>query len=210
MTYIALFIIGYMIGHINPAMLVGKYRRGIDIRQVNSKNAGTSNVTMTVGYRWGMVVLFLDILKGFLPAFIVRLIYPDNDILWFTIGLGTIIGHIYPVLYGFRGGKGSATFGGVLFATVPLYGFILLLVYIAVLYITDYIALSTLVAIVVTPIYLLIMNFHYISVILMLIFSIISFQKHWENFYRIYKKEEVGFRKFNKHKDQIRVKNKKT
>jgi glycerol-3-phosphate acyltransferase PlsY len=194
-----------MIGHINPAMLVGKYRRGIDIRTVNSKNAGTSNITMTVGYRWGLVVLLSDILKGFLPVLIIRLVYPDNDILWFTAGLGAIIGHVYPILYGFRGGKGSATFGGVLFATVPIFAAVLLLVFIAVLYITDYIALSTLTAIVVTPIYLVIMQFDYVSVFLMTLFSIISFKKHWENFYRIYKKEEVGFRKFNKNKDQIRV-----
>lgn len=205
MMYALIFIISYFIGHINPAIIVGKVRRGIDIRTVNSKNAGTSNVTMTIGYRWGVVVLLLDMLKGFLPVLIVRFIYPDNDIMWFTAGLGAIIGHVYPILYGFKGGKGSATFGGVLFATVPVFAAFLLLTYIAVLYLTDYIALSTLTAIIVTPIALYLMNFDMVSVGLMALFSIISFQKHWENYYRILKKEEVGFRKFSRNKDKIRV-----
>lgn len=205
MIYALVFIASYFVGHINPAILVSRWRRGIDIRDMNSKNAGTSNVTMTIGYRWGMFVLAMDVLKGLVPVLIVRLVYPDNDVLWFVSGLGAILGHIYPLLYQFKGGKGTATFGGVLFATVPLYAFAMLLIFALVLYLTDYIALSTLVAIVFTPIALWIMNFDLTSVGLMTIFSIISFAKHYENYRRILKKEEVGLRKFHRNKDQIRV-----
>ncbi|QMS84394.1 glycerol-3-phosphate 1-O-acyltransferase PlsY [Candidatus Xianfuyuplasma coldseepsis] len=205
MIYALLFLASYLVGHINPAILVSRWRRGIDIREINSKNAGTSNVTMTIGYRWGIFVLLMDILKGLVPALIVRLVYPENDILWFVSGLGAILGHIYPVLYQFKGGKGTATFGGVLFATVPLYAVGLLLLFALVLYLTDYIALSTLVAIVLTPIVLYLMGFHWISVLLMLVFSFISFSKHFENYRRIWNKEEVGLRKFHRNKDQIRV-----
>ena len=205
MIYALVFLASYFVGHINPAILVSKWRRGIDIREINSKNAGTSNVTMTIGYRWGIFVGIMDILKGLIPVLIVRIFYPENDILWFVSGLGAIIGHVYPILYGFKGGKGTATFGGVLFATVPLYALILLIVFIIVLYITDYIALSTLVAIVVTPFAIYFMGFSYQSVILMTIFSTISFRKHYVNFVRIVKKEEVGIRKFHRHKDEIRV-----
>ena len=206
MTYLIVFIISYLVGNINPAILVGKMTKGIDIRELNSKNAGTSNVTMTIGYRWGIFVGILDILKGLLPVLIVRLVFPENDVLWFLSGFGAIMGHVYPIFYRFKGGKGSATFGGVLFATVPLFAFIMLILYFVVLYITDYIALSTLFAIIVTPIALYVMDFHFESVLIMTAFSIVSFKKHYPNYKRIYKKEEVGIRKFNKNKDQIRAK----
>lgn len=209
MIYVVFFVVAYMIGNINPAILIGKWRRGIDIRDINSKNAGTSNVTMTIGWRWGMFVLFLDIMKGFLPVIVVRLIYPNDDVSWFVTGFGAILGHIYPVFYRFKGGKGSATFGGVLFATVPVYGFVMLIVYAGIMWITDYIALSTLTVSILTPIFLYIIDMHLYSVLLMVLFAIISFIKHAENYKRILKKDEVGIRKFSRNKDKIRV-NKQT
>lgn len=205
MEYIILFVLAYLIGNISPAIIIGKKTRNIDIRHINSKNAGTSNVTMSIGWRWGMLVLFLDIMKGLLPVLIVRLFYPEQDALWFITGLGAIVGHIYPVFYGFKGGKGSATFGGVLFATVPVYGFIMLAVYVLILFTTDYIALSTLFVSLVTPIFLYVMEMHVYSIVAMTIFAGISFIKHRENYYRILKGEEVGIRKFTKNKDKIRV-----
>ncbi len=205
MYYAIAFVVSYLIGNINPAIHIGRWRRNIDIRQINSKNAGTSNAVMTIGWRWGILVLLLDMLKGFVPALAAKLLFPDNDILWFTAGLGAILGHIYPVFHGFKGGKGSATFGGVLFGTVPLYAAGLLAVYILVLVITDYIALSTLVAIIATPIALYLMDYHLASILLMSVFSAISFYKHTENYKRLLKGEEVGIRKFSRNKDRLRV-----
>ena len=208
MTYAIVFLISYLIGNINPAILVTKIRRGIDIRDINSKNAGSSNVTMTVGYRWGIFVGLADIFKGFLPVLIIRFIFPEQDGMWFLSGFGIILGHVYPVIYKFRGGKGSATFGGVLFATAPLYAFILLIVYFTILYITDYIAISTLVATIATPIVLYALDYELLSIILMILFAIISFKKHYTNYKRIWNRQEVGIRKFHRHKDEIRVKEK--
>ena len=205
MIYAVVFILSYLIGNINPAIHVAKWRRGVDIRKVNSLNAGTSNVAMTVGYRWGITVGLLDIFKGLLPVLIVRLLSPGNDILWFLSGLAVILGHVYPAFHGFKGGKGSATFGGVLFATMPLFAFVLLIVYFLIMYVTDYIALSTLFATIVTPIAMYFFDFHWISICLMLVFTVISFKKHYVNYRRILKGDEVGIRKFNRNKDKIRV-----
>jgi glycerol-3-phosphate acyltransferase PlsY len=205
MVYIILFVVAYFVGNINPAIIISKRTKNVDIRHINSKNAGTSNVTMSIGWKWGILVLILDILKGFTPVLIVRLIYPEQDALWFITGLGAIVGHIYPVFHGFKGGKGSATFGGVLFATMTVYGFIMLAVYILILYVTDYIALSTLFVSVFTPIYMILIDMHLYSILAMSIFTVISFIKHAENYRRILKGEEVGIRKFNRNKDKIRV-----
>lgn len=198
MEYILVFVISYLIGNISPAIIVGKKIKGVDIREINSKNAGTSNITMSIGYRWGLFVGITDILKGFIPVMIIKYLFPDNDILWFLGGLAVIVGHVYPVFYKFKAGKGTATFGGVLFAVAPLYAFGLLISFFLILLITDYIALSTLFAIIVTPIALLFMDFSYISVLLMIVYSFISFIKHYINFKRIINKEELGLRRFKK------------
>ena len=206
MWYILFFLGAYLIGNINPAIIISKRTKGLDIRNINSKNAGTSNVTMTIGWRWGITVLLLDMLKGFTPALIARLVFPDNDIYWFTAGLGAILGHIYPMFHGFKGGKGSATFGGMLFATTPIFATIMLATYILILFVTDYIALSTLFVSVVTPIVLYFLNMHLYSILLMVVFALVSFYKHRENYGRILRGDEVGIRKFNRNKDRIRVK----
>ena len=206
MEYFIVIIVSYLIGNINPAILVGKMTKGIDIRELNSKNAGTSNVTMTIGYRWGIFVGVMDVLKGLIPVLIIRFIYPDNDILWVVGGFGAIMGHIYPIYYSFKGGKGTATFGGVLLGIAPLYALGLLVLFFLILYLTDYIALSTLASIVITPFALYFLGFSWISIGIMTLYSAISFKKHFINFKRIYKKEEIGLRKFNKNKDKARVK----
>jgi glycerol-3-phosphate acyltransferase PlsY len=203
---ILIALLSYGVGNINPAILIGKLTRGIDIREYNSKNAGTSNVVMTVGYRWGIFSGIIDILKGFIPVLIIRLIFPENDIYWLFGGFSAIMGHIYPLYYKFKGGKGTATFGGVLFAINPLLALGLLIVFIIVLYYTDYIALSTLSAIVITPIAMYFLGFYYMSIFIITIYSLVSFYKHFENYKRIYKGEELGLRRFNRNKDKVRAK----
>jgi glycerol-3-phosphate acyltransferase PlsY len=203
---ILIALLSYGVGNINPAILIGKLTRGIDIREYNSKNAGTSNVVMTVGYRWGIFSGIIDILKGFIPVLIIRLIFPENDIYWLLGGFSAIMGHIYPLYYKFKGGKGTATFGGVLFAINPLLALGLLIVFIIVLYYTDYIALSTLSAIVITPIAMYFLGFYYMSIFIITIYSLVSFYKHFENYKRIYKGEELGLRRFNRNKDKVRAK----
>ncbi len=206
MNYVFVIVLSYLIGNINPAIIVSKRTKGIDIRKINSKNAGTSNVTMSIGYRWGIFVGIMDILKGIVPVVIVRMIYPTMDVMWFLSGFSVIMGHIFPYYYNFKGGKGTATFGGVLIATMPLFAAVMFFVFFLILYITDYIALSTLAAIIITPIVMMYYHFDIVSIGVMSLFSLVSFYKHLENYKRIIARREVGIRKFNRNKDRIRVK----
>lgn len=194
MEYFLIIVISYLIGTINPAHLITKHKKKIDIREVNSMNAGTSNVAMTLGLKWGIVVGFLDLFKGFIPVLIVRLVFPDNDILWALSGLSAVLGHIYPLHMKFKGGKGTATFGGVCFALFPIVTSGLFVLFFIVLIASDYIVVPTILAVVFIPIGMLFTNFSKISIGLIAIYSVISVYKHFPNLVRLFKREEVGLR----------------
>lgn len=194
MQYILVSLIFYFIGSFSPAYLTAKYVQGIDIREVNSKNAGASNITMTLGFRYGAFVAILDIVKGILPIIILRILFPDNHLMWFTGGISTVLGHVFPFYLGFRGGKGTATFIGVLLATNPVLGLVLSLILIVATIATDYIAIGTLFLILLAPIMLIIFDYQLGAIIWVIVYSLLSFYKHFGNFVRIYRKQELGLR----------------
>ena len=129
--YIAftMLLIAYLLGSIPSAVWIGKKYYGIDIREYGSKNAGTTNMLRVLGRRAALPVFALDVLKGFVAVTIVDLIkYDDffagtaNDnwfyILRFAAIFAALLGHIFPVFAGFRGGKGVATLVGGVIAVV--------------------------------------------------------------------------------------------
>lgn len=183
MYYVLIGLVSYLIGSINFSIVITKLRKGIDIRDVNSHNPGASNITLTLGLKWGIVVFFLDVLKGFIPVFIVRLVFPDNDILWFVAGFFALIGHVFPLYYGFKGGKGTSTYMGVVFGAFPLLGLILFVVLIGATVISDYIVVGTVFLLLPPPIYMIITgDFHWISIVLLSTFVVINLVKHSNNF----------------------------
>ena len=108
-------VIGYALGCLSPSYLLGKWERGIDIRNYGSGNAGTTNTIRVLGGKAGAVTLCLDILKAVLAMTICGLIFGFNArnlMLWG--GLGVIIGHNYPFYMQFRGGKGVASTIGII------------------------------------------------------------------------------------------------
>jgi glycerol-3-phosphate acyltransferase PlsY len=194
MDYLIIIVTCYLLGAINPAYIIGRLFHKVDIRDLNSQNAGTSNMWMTFGKRKGITVGLVDILKGVIPIIILRLIYPENDIIWVLGGLSAIIGHIFPFYLKFHGGKGTATFGGVVLGLLPIPSLILLVLFFAILWITDFIAISTLFVVIIVPIIMSFYDYEAISIILIVFFSCLSFYKHYPNFIRIWKKDEKGFR----------------
>ena len=194
MEYFVIIVLSYMVGIISPSHLITKHLKKIDIRDVNSKNAGTSNVAITLGLKYGVLVGLFDILKGLIPVLVVRLVFPENDILWAVAGLSAILGHIYPIHMGFRGGKGTATFGGVCFGLFPLVTFGLLILFFIVLIISDYIVIPTMIAVILIPIGMIFTNFNKISVLILFIYTVLSIYKHWPNLVRVLRKQEMGLR----------------
>ena len=140
MAIAGLLLIAYLIGAIPTSVIAGKLLRGIDIRKKGSGNAGATNVWRVLGWKAGVTVLALDVGKGILAASMIPLIpfgsiSIDPLLIPILCGLAAVIGHVFPIYTGFRGGKGVATAAGMLLAVasipvgigVGVFGFTLLL-----------------------------------------------------------------------------------
>jgi len=144
MYRIASFIIGYLFGGIQSAILYGKIK-GIDITEHGSGNPGTTNAVRVLGKRAGVIVLLIDILKAILAIAIVRLIFPNEDLLVGLYGgIGAILGHSYPLFFKFKGGKGIATTVGTLFAVDYRLAIIAIVLFLVTFGITRIVSISSL------------------------------------------------------------------
>jgi len=156
---IAFALIGALLmGSIPTAYLVGR-ANGIDLRTVGSGNLGATNVTRTLGWKWGLVVYVVDLLKGFGPVmWLPSLVGLARGWPWGVImGVLAILGHVRPVfLMGKGGGKGVATASGVFLALTPIPATCALIAFVLVVSVTKYVSLGSLVGAVVLPIALLI------------------------------------------------------
>ena len=112
-------IIGYLLGSIPTAYMVVRKRKGIDIRDVGSRNMGAANVVREIGTHEGVFVALIDIAKGAVAILIAQALNISE--LWvFGAGFAALVGHNFPVFAGFRGGKGSATVIGIFLVLAPL------------------------------------------------------------------------------------------
>ncbi len=115
---IPLVVLGYLSGSLPFSFLVGKLR-GVDLRTVGSGNTGASNVWRTCGFKWFVLALSLDVLKGFVPTALAYRVLHVDPLATILVGLAAMLGHIYPAFLHFKGGKAVATTGGVMFAIHP-------------------------------------------------------------------------------------------
>lgn len=154
MQYVAL-ILSYLLGSVSFSLLAGKLLKGIDIRQHGSGNAGATNTLRVLGKGPAIGVLALDVLKGIVAVWLGRWLGGDNVWIPILCGLLVIVGHNWPVYFGFKGGKGIATTIGVL-ATLAfwpaLFAGIFAILAIAV---TRYVSLGSLIFTALTPVFLL-------------------------------------------------------
>ena len=138
----------YAVGAIPWGYLIPRLMKGVDIRTVGSGNIGATNVGRVLGKWWGISVFFLDLAKGFVPAFVLApLLAGKFDVAVIPCqvasGLGAILGHMFPVTIGFRGGKGVATSLGVFLGLAPLPAACALGVWAIVLAATRYMSLAS-------------------------------------------------------------------
>lgn len=167
MTEVLLVIAAYLIGSVPTAVWVSKAFFGVDIRDYGSGNAGATNTFRVLGSRWGTLVMVVDILKGSLAAslyFLIPQYLSDINELErtnFQIGLGltAVLGHIFPIWAGFKGGKGVATLFGMVIAIQPLIAISCVAVFLLVLYLTRYVSLSSILAGVALPVFIILI-FH--------------------------------------------------
>lgn len=197
MNYIICILIGYILGNINAAYTISKLK-GFDIRTKGSNNAGASNATIIMGWKIGVTVAIVDILKAYLAVSIVKSLFPNLELVEIIAGTSCVIGHIFPIHMRFRGGKGLASYIGMILAIDWRVFIIVGLLIILVTVVTNYIALATLTTVTIYPIYLYFLKVNIISLVLLIIIAIIMYYKHISNIKRIISGKEVGLRKIKK------------
>jgi glycerol-3-phosphate acyltransferase PlsY len=152
MNEVLLILLAYLIGSVPTAVWISKYFFKIDIRDYGSGNAGATNTFRVLGSKWGTFVMLVDVLKGIIATSLYILLpyYLTDE--WdrtnFMIGLGlaAVLGHIFPIWAGFRGGKGVATLLGMAVAIQPLVALCCVGVFLIVLYLTRFVSLSSILA----------------------------------------------------------------
>ena len=157
------FLISYFIGSVMGAMIVGRLRGGIDIRTMGSGNAGGTNALRTQGMMFALAVVVIDIGKGVIGAGVIpglELPFVPADPLisrtWLTVccAAAAVLGHVWPVYYGFKGGKGAATLVGTLIILAPKLIIGILLVWIVVVVLTGYVGLASMSAATAMPVWI--------------------------------------------------------
>lgn len=187
-------VLGYFLGCFQTAFVLGKFVGELDIRDKGSKNAGASNITIVLGWKYGIFTAFVDILKAIIAVLLIKWLFPSSDYLYFVSGFFTIIGHILPFYLKFRGGKGTASIIGMALAIDIKIAIILMATIIVVTIITDYIAIGTLAIVIVWPITMYIAGYSLAGVLILCIIAFISTFKHLGNYKKIHKKEETKLR----------------
>jgi glycerol-3-phosphate acyltransferase PlsY len=144
-----LIILAYLLGSLPFALWIGKWVRGVDIREVGSKNMGATNVFREIGQMYGVIVLLLDMLKAIAAVQLANIIpsntWMGNEITFWKFMLGgmAVFGHLFPVFAGFRGGKGVASLFGVVLAIQPVIALICVGVFLIVVWLTRYVSLAS-------------------------------------------------------------------
>jgi glycerol-3-phosphate acyltransferase PlsY len=125
MNFALMILAAYLVGAIPFGVIIAKMH-GVDLRKVGSGNIGATNVGRALGKKWGMLCFVLDMLKGLVPMLVMMSMLPEEKgpselWIWLAAGGATILGHVFPVYLGFRGGKGVATSLGVVLGLWPYY-----------------------------------------------------------------------------------------
>ena len=186
MDYIVTALISYLFGSIPFGYLFTKILLKKDIRSVGSGNIGATNVLRTGNKSLGYLTLVLDIAKAVVPVIYIKFNYPD---LIYISALCAFLGHLFPVWLKFKGGKGVATFVGILISINIYYALVFGIVWTLTFLISRYSSLSSLFASISIPIYLLIINQS--NIIFFIIMFVLIFYTHRENIKRLINKEET-------------------
>jgi glycerol-3-phosphate acyltransferase PlsY len=210
-TALIALLIAYLLGSIPSAVWVGKSLYGVDVREFGSGNSGATNTFRVLGKRAGLIVLSLDILKGWLAVTMASFIseapagtsqYVDLQI---VLGVAAVVGHIFPVFAGFRGGKGIATLFGVILAAHPLACLLSLGVFVLIFLAFNYVSLGSISAALAFPI-IVITVFAESVVPSMVIFSILVailvMITHQKNIERLLRRQESKMSLVNRRKKE--------
>ncbi|MBN2220576.1 MAG: glycerol-3-phosphate 1-O-acyltransferase PlsY [Vallitaleaceae bacterium] len=190
-------IIGYFLGCINFAYIIGRFKEHIDIREYGSGNSGTTNAIRVMGWRLGMLTFLGDFLKSLVAYFVVAAIF-DNVVYGLYAGFGAILGHNWPVFLRFKGGKGIASTIGLIYAVDWRLGLLVSIEMFLVIYITKYVSLGSIIMAIIMPVGFFLFHselpeFTYVGLVLM----VMALVRHKANIQRLLrgKENKIGTKK---------------
>ena len=186
MEYLIIALGSYLLGSIPFGFILTKVFLKKDIRDIGSGNIGATNALRTGNKLLAYATLILDISKAILPVLFVKFNYPDYI---FIAALSTFLGHVFPIWLKFKGGKGVATYVGILFSINLFFGLVFIVSWAITFLISRYSSLSSLIASLIVPIYLVVFE-NYNSIFFIIMFVLI-FYTHKENVKRLKNKEET-------------------
>jgi glycerol-3-phosphate acyltransferase PlsY len=204
---ILILFASYLIGSFPTSILMGRFLKGIDIREHGSGNAGGTNVFRVLGWKPALIVITFDIFKGWFPTFyLAKLLFeftslPDLGLFQILCGFCAVLGHTYTIFAGFKGGKGVGTLAGLLIALFPLAVPLCILVFAITLIFTGYVSIGSIIASASLPIILLLLPLLGIepAQLSVLIFSLMVpffvIYTHRSNISRLRNDEENQFKK---------------
>ncbi|MAN21209.1 MAG: acyl-phosphate glycerol 3-phosphate acyltransferase [Gammaproteobacteria bacterium] len=185
-----LILLAYFFGSLNSSIIFSKILKLEDPREYGSKNPGATNILRSGNKTLALSTLIFDMFKGFLPVF-VAFFFIEDQIYIQIIGLCSILGHIFPIYYKFKGGKGVATSFGVILAFDIILGFICLLTWLITAFLFRYSALSAIVSFALLPIYTWFSYEKIIATSLFLILAIIVIYMHKTNIKNLLNNKET-------------------
>lgn len=183
MANIISLVIAYLLGSLNSAVLISKYLKLPDPRTTGSGNAGASNILRTVGKNQALMVLLGDGLKGVLAVLLARALGAQGFILG-LVALAAVAGHIFPVFFKFKGGKGVATMMGAALMLTFWVGLFSIVVWLVIAFLLRYASLASIVAAICAPLFMLIFGNHQYAFPLLLVTALVIW-RHWENVERL-------------------------
>lgn len=197
MEIILCLALGYLLGCLNPAALVGKLKN-IDLRKLGTRNLGASNVLLCVGKASGFIVMALDIAKGYFSVKIAKALFPLLSVAGLVAGIGAILGHIFPFYLQFRGGKGLASFAGLVLAYDPWIFLILLVICVSAVLIVNYAYAMPITGGFLFPVFAWLRSRSLVVLALSAISGILIVVKHWSNIARAHSGGEKPIRQYLK------------
>lgn len=183
MTTIISLIVAYLLGSLSTAIILSKFMKFEDPRQVGSGNAGATNVLRSIGKNEATFVLIGDIAKGFIAVLIGRILGVEGVMLGF-VAVAAVVGHIFPVFFKFKGGKGVATGIGAVLMLSFWAAILAAIVFAGVLYFFKYVSLASMVGAISAPIFILLFGNHLYAFPVFVIAALIIW-RHQENIKRL-------------------------
>ena len=182
---IPLIFAAYLLGSLPSGYLIGRWVGNIDVRSVGSRNIGATNIARSLGLKWGLLVLIVDMAKGALPVMVALYVWPgvpERTLLRVTIvAIAAFFGHLCSPFLQFRGGKGVATAFGISLVLLPKAALVALLIFVVVTWSWRYVSLGSLTSSLTLPVWTAATGYHPLYIGLSSLFAICIVIRHKEN-----------------------------